>query len=628
MANISDKLTKILSAIFGKDVRQALHDGLEAVNNETENTTTKQTQLESQFKGLIINAGSSNAENVAARTKADGTTFDTIGKRMDDSDSKLDKKVHYFNTINDIKTSHIGAGKYISTLGYFLPNDGGGANYYTVDDSTLIDDGGGVIAIGGNIKAKLIPNNNINVKQFGAKGDGINDDSTSIQNAIIYASNLSTSDKWENGNLCKEVIIPSGKYICENINLRSGLLLKGESLSTWLISKGSDYIIKTTSYTNETRHHGLGIENICLSKSELKDSVHKVGENGKGIYLASGNGQEYLKSIFIYGLETGLCLENEFDTYMEHIELKSNGKNIVMLTNDVEVTNAININGLRSENAIISELEIIDKSTIKKQVRSIQFSNCKFEGGKGIFIAGARDIKFINTNFVKGVQDTEDSSTDNYWIKFANYYDKNLTQIGQTDGIIFSNCSFMTAGGRMLLMKSYDASFPVMISNCVFFYVATMGVVGNIKITHSYLQECMEHSFNIPYPNNVEKIDIDPTKCPIQHYEFSDPDWYSSALLNKSDNSLIKGGHSTEYKLNTSYKNTSAKTARVTLMIHSQGDFEVINNGSSYGVIRKNSSVTGFIYNMYTFFVNPNEEIRLSGSETDTIIEKIILEFI
>ena len=36
MAIISDKLNKILSAVFGKDVRQALHDGLDAINKETD----------------------------------------------------------------------------------------------------------------------------------------------------------------------------------------------------------------------------------------------------------------------------------------------------------------------------------------------------------------------------------------------------------------------------------------------------------------------------------------------------------------------------------------------------------------------------------------------------------------
>ena len=90
MALISDKLNKILSAVFGKDVRQALHDGLDAINRESENTTARQKVLEETFDHLTINAGNSNAEIVAARVKNDGTSFDTIGKRLNDFDEHLD----------------------------------------------------------------------------------------------------------------------------------------------------------------------------------------------------------------------------------------------------------------------------------------------------------------------------------------------------------------------------------------------------------------------------------------------------------------------------------------------------------------------------------------------------------
>lgn len=89
MAMISDKLNKILSAVFGKDVRQALYDGLDAINKETENTTKRQTFLEKVFEQLTINAGNSNAEIVAGRVRADGTAYETIGKRLDSNDTQL-----------------------------------------------------------------------------------------------------------------------------------------------------------------------------------------------------------------------------------------------------------------------------------------------------------------------------------------------------------------------------------------------------------------------------------------------------------------------------------------------------------------------------------------------------------
>ena len=45
MANISGILEKIRKAIYGKEVRGSLADGLEAINNETENTTVRQHSM-------------------------------------------------------------------------------------------------------------------------------------------------------------------------------------------------------------------------------------------------------------------------------------------------------------------------------------------------------------------------------------------------------------------------------------------------------------------------------------------------------------------------------------------------------------------------------------------------------
>ena len=87
MANISGILEKIREAIYGKEVRGSLADGLEAINNETENTTIRQKKLETTFNDLIINAGNSNAEIVDARG---GET--KLKDRLDKFDEKLGEK--------------------------------------------------------------------------------------------------------------------------------------------------------------------------------------------------------------------------------------------------------------------------------------------------------------------------------------------------------------------------------------------------------------------------------------------------------------------------------------------------------------------------------------------------------
>jgi len=89
MANIKTHLNNIKGALYGKDVRGSIHDGIDAINKEVENTTGRQVDLENTFDQLVINAGNSNAEIVDARVKNDGTSYSKLGDRLDAVDSQL-----------------------------------------------------------------------------------------------------------------------------------------------------------------------------------------------------------------------------------------------------------------------------------------------------------------------------------------------------------------------------------------------------------------------------------------------------------------------------------------------------------------------------------------------------------
>ncbi|MGL5084292.1 MAG: hypothetical protein ACRC68_00995, partial [Clostridium sp.] len=94
MANIKDKIENIRKAVFGKEVRGSLADGLDAVNKETETTTSKQTHLEKTFDELIINSGASNAEIVDARVdKNNNNSYAKLGDRLDAHSAQMDNIV-------------------------------------------------------------------------------------------------------------------------------------------------------------------------------------------------------------------------------------------------------------------------------------------------------------------------------------------------------------------------------------------------------------------------------------------------------------------------------------------------------------------------------------------------------
>lgn len=84
--------------------------------------------------------------------------------------------------------THVFAGTKAITSGYYSTNDGGGGNYIvrakTAED---VEDGGSLHFLQNNLVAELVATR-ANVKQFGAYGDNIHDDTVAIQRAVDYCA--------------------------------------------------------------------------------------------------------------------------------------------------------------------------------------------------------------------------------------------------------------------------------------------------------------------------------------------------------------------------------------------------------------------------------------------------------
>ena len=136
---------------------------------------------------IINEIAGTNKQNIGAAE----VRIDALERRS----ASVDKKPYYFNTVADMKAyQKLIEGDMAITLGYHEINDGGGAEY-NILSGNYTDDGGSYHQLDNNLFAELIiKNNEINVKYFGAYGDGEHDDTTFIQNGINLGYKLVFDD--------------------------------------------------------------------------------------------------------------------------------------------------------------------------------------------------------------------------------------------------------------------------------------------------------------------------------------------------------------------------------------------------------------------------------------------------
>ena len=128
-------------------------------------------------------------------------TISGINKEIDSkADSReIAQKPFYFDSVAEMKAANLRDGDMAVTTGYYGYNDGGAAKYKILDNSYAADNGS-VINLNNGLQAVLIVDNNtINVKQFGAKGDGSTDDSTAIKNAFAFNGNNKSTVEFVDG---------------------------------------------------------------------------------------------------------------------------------------------------------------------------------------------------------------------------------------------------------------------------------------------------------------------------------------------------------------------------------------------------------------------------------------------
>lgn len=142
--------------------------------------------------------------------------------------------------VEELKKANLLNNSKVKTLGYYTINDGGGSEYYIVSEKPT----NYCVKLNNGNYAILNKNAN-NVRQFGAKGDGIHDDTNSIQECINNRNNI---------------IIDNGTYLVSNtIYLKNGQSITGTNSELW---DNTETVILSAITNNQP----------CITTSELKNN--------------------------------------------------------------------------------------------------------------------------------------------------------------------------------------------------------------------------------------------------------------------------------------------------------------------------------------------------------------------
>lgn len=264
-----DKLTMILQET-SYDVNCALR-----VSDATSMAAGDDLDLEIPIeagKTLIGNSAGTGYETATALLK-DGSVWDADGLKISNvADPVASTDVatkgyvdaatmnYTFDSVADMRAGNLSVGVMAHTSGYYTVDDGGAGVYKIRANASDTDDGGKTIVLNNGNVAELITDGDINVRQCGAKGDGVTDDGNAIKVALDYGSGT--------------VFFPPGTYaVAGYIRPKKGAHLIGSAGTT---------LLKTN---NNTSFVELGKSDITIEGFTITQNTNRAAGKTTSLVL-------------------------------------------------------------------------------------------------------------------------------------------------------------------------------------------------------------------------------------------------------------------------------------------------------------------------------------------------------
>jgi hypothetical protein len=316
----------------------------------------------------------------------------------------------------------------------------------------------------------------LNVKWFGVKGDGVQDDTFCFQKAIDFLTTKENiSAEFGTNRAGGKLYVPEGVYPITELIIKSNIRIEGANCySTRFkpIGDTGNYVFNTMGTTNVARMMYVTFENFTISPSNFYANEDTRCESG-GINLSCGESIKLNNIIMMCLKGPALNQVENYDCNITDCTFKF-CDSISFLSGQYDVTNAIHISGCRFE--AIKQIYIGDNFI---QQREINFSTCKFEHAY-ININGASSITFAACHF---------TSYDNNYAIIIKSVPTAPNLFIDSRGISLSSCSFLSPSGKGRGIKN-DNGVSVSINGCTASFIEVFAYGGNFNISNCILFDC------------------------------------------------------------------------------------------------------------------------------------------
>lgn len=522
--------------------------------------------------------------------------------------------IRTFNSVEEVKASNtLKAGALAKTLGFYTAGDGGGADYLITDNIGEDEaDKASIISLQNELYAKLLIKDYINIKWFGAKGDGETDDTESIQKSFDLASKYGT-----------KLIFPKAIYsvskVTYNATVTSGnpaniefnfATLKANTENEAMFEINSENFDGTNKQFRGGRINNLKVD--CNNLSSLGvlvtkatnytiDTLNIINVKDTGYKHVSGSGVT-LQNAYASGYSPDVYTKG-FLVHGDSVYRNIGTEDITVSVEEVSQGSRIDIINLHAYYSKVPNTpEIFKKSCCIKAYKNsnILASHVIADGVNSLFYLMDSNISVIGSNLDihNAISPSEyptyadDNTTTQYLFK----YDTSAN-LDYTDKQNVSNLSYYCfTGTDTQKLSNIEDNFKGTVCGL------------SLKLDNINLQ------MSIPYSCNTG---VTPYKSVILNTDFTNTNELTLTVSNISENSqYINASKAVGVKFknmfNNSVPNSKFPYYRKLMQLISGSEATYIHINTEFDVSVLDDILSNYIYFFSTFYSENNSHMSLS----------------